>query len=159
MIEYRQTRPMTMSTLGGIWTKIDYMLYGRVYEWWRSLAMIELALEIFGWRDVLKASAFQWLLLIMSTAFVGWFMLILGMLCVVALLLNGHSIYDVKVGPYLRSSIAILCAAMWVQFALALLRLSVLQGFPSPGVPFWSMAVFAELYIAYKAVFNAQRAN
>jgi hypothetical protein len=40
---------------------------------------------------------------------------------------------------------------MWAQFALALLRLSLEQGFPSPGVPFWTTFVAAEIYVAYRA--------
>jgi hypothetical protein len=41
---------------------------------------------------------------------------------------------------------------MWSQFVMALLRLSILQGYPSPGLPFWTMFVVVELYVAYRAV-------
>lgn len=137
--------------------QLDYYIHGRLFEWTMSISMILLGCETYIWPVTLRASAFTWILQVMSSEFVGLFMLIIGVIRCIALCLNGHALGKYRVGPFIRSSAAILCASMWVQFSLALLRLSILQDFPSPGIPFWSMFVLAELYVAYKAVLDAGR--
>src|SRR5258708_15890408 len=75
-------------------------------------------------------------------------MFLISWTALVGLLLNGHQWRGTRIGPLIRSVAAIARAVMWAQFALALLRLSFLQGYPSPGLPFWMMFVVTEIYVA-----------
>lgn len=131
---------------------VRYYVDGRLFEWVVTVSMLGLALEAFVWPETLQASAFQWVVLVMSNGFAEIFLFSVGWLRIIGLLLNGHQIKGRRVGPLIRSFSAIACAVMWVQFAIALFELSSRQGFPSPGIPFWMMFVVGELYTAYRAV-------
>jgi hypothetical protein len=132
--------------------KLDHYLEGRLYEWSVTISMILLSVESFFWPQTLQFSAFSGLMQVMTGPFVTAFMAGVGIIRAAALLLNGHAIKGKKVGPLLRSVMAVVCATMWVQFSFALFELSINQGRPSPGLPFWTVFVFSELYVAYRAV-------
>lgn len=131
---------------------LRYYIDGRRFEWVITLAMLWLAVALFIAPEALRASAFQWIVLVMPTGFIGVFLLLIGWTRMIGLLLNGHTLVGIKIGPIIRSSTAIICAVMWVQFDLALFEFSARQGFMSPGIPFWSMFVIGELDVAYRAV-------
>lgn len=131
---------------------LRYYVDGRLFEWTITIAMLWLAVATFVSPNALRASAFQWIVLAMSPTFVEIFLFMVGWTRLIGLLLNGHMFRGRRLGPIIRAVTAVFCAAMWVQFDLALVELSAHQGFMSPGVPFWSMFVFAELYVAYRAV-------
>ena len=131
---------------------LRYYVDGRLFEWVVTVAMLCLAAETVGWPETLKASAFKWIALVMPGHFAEAFLFCVGWVRLIGLLLNGHQIAGIRIGPILRSVTAIACAVMWVQFVTALFELSMRQGFPSPGIPFWTMFVFGELYTAYRAV-------
>ena len=130
---------------------LDYYLEGRLFEWMMTSSMLLLAFQIYMWPATIEFSAFGDLMNVVSDKFVGLFMFCVGAIRAAALILNGHAIYGVRIGPMLRSVMAVFCATMWVQFAFALLQLSITQSRPSPGLPFWTMFVIGELYVAYKA--------
>ncbi len=132
--------------------QLDYYLKGRLFEWLMSCSMLILAAQIVVWPKIMEFSAFTYLIEVVSDKFVGLFMFSVGWVRAVALVLNGHRVYNVRLGPLLRSLVAVLCAMMWGQFAFALLQLSIAQERPSPGLPFWTMFVLGELYVAYQAV-------
>lgn len=132
--------------------RIDYYLEGRLFEWIMTLSMLLLAFQIWLYPTTVVFSAFKDLLDIMTAQFIGLFMLTVGLMRAAALTLNGHSINGVRLGPLFRSLMAVFCATMWFQFAFALLQLSITKNNPSPGLPFWTMFVLGELYVAYKAV-------
>lgn len=134
--------------------RLNYFLEGRLFEWIMSISMVLLAFEIYLYPRTIEFSAFSELSQVMSYQFVGLFLGVVGSIRVMSLLLNGHQIRGFHIGPFLRSLMAVFCALMWTQFALALLQLSVDRGVPSPGLPFWTTFVFGELYVAYKAVRN-----
>lgn len=129
-------------------------LEGRLFEWMMSLSMVQLAFQIYLFPRTIEFSAFAELSQVMSGRFTGLFLGVVGMIRIGSLMLNGHTVYDIRVGPLLRSLMAVLCALMWTQFALALFSISVIREIPSPGLPFWSTFVLGELYVAYKAVRN-----
>jgi len=120
-----------------------------------ALAMFFSGVELIIWSNTLAFGAFQWMLQIMSQQSIGLFMLIIGWFRISSLMMNGQTIGDKKIGPIVRAICSILSASMWVQFSLALLQLSIKQGFPSVGLPFWTMFTIAELYVAYTTVKNA----
>lgn len=132
--------------------RISYYIDGRLFEWIITIAMLWLALAIFIQPDALKASAFQWVALVMSPGFIVVSLFSVGWARLIGLLLNGHAWNGRRIGPLIRSVTAVCCAVIWVQFDLALVELSCKQGFMSPGIPFWSMFVVGELYVAYRAV-------
>lgn len=134
--------------------RISYYLEGRLFEWMMSVSMVLLAFEIYLFPRTIEFSAFTELSQVMTSKFIGVFLGVVGAIRIGSLLLNGHKVGDVRIGPLLRSVMAVLCALMWTQFALALFQMSVDRGAPSPGLPFWSTFVFGELYVAYKAVRN-----
>lgn len=136
--------------------RLDYYLEGRTFEWVMTVSMLVLAVQIGVWPRTVDFSAFQDLNKLMTDSFIGAFMGGVGMIRALSLLLNGHSIYDVKIGPIVRSMMAVFCAVMWSQFAYALFQFSIQYGRPSPGLPFWTMFIFGELYVAYKAVRSAR---
>lgn len=132
--------------------RLDHIVHGRLFEWLMTWSMLLLAVEIYIWPKTMEFSAFADLIDVITNQFVGMFMFVVGWTRAVALVLNGHAVWGVRLGPLMRSIVAVLCAVMWGQFALALLELSISQSRPSPGLPFWSMFVLGELYVAYRAV-------
>lgn len=132
--------------------RLQYYVDGRLFEWVITTAMLWLALSTVISPDSLRASAFQWLVQVMPTLFVEIFLFLIGWTRLIGLLLNGHQFRGTRIGPVIRAVTAVMCAVMWVQFALALVELSARQGYMSPGIPFWSMFVIGEIYVAYRAV-------
>ena len=133
--------------------RIAYYLDGRLFEWVMSLAMVLVSVEIFIWPRTLQASAFQWMTQVLSPDFAGAILFGAGWFRVLALVANGSSMV---IGPRVRAIGAICGAVMWVQFATALVKLSIEQSYPSPGIPFWYMFTIAELRIAYRAVLDVR---
>lgn len=133
-------------------SRLSYYLEGRRFEWVITIAMLWLAMATLAAPDTLRASAFEWITLVMSPGFAGLTLFTLGWARLIGLLLNGHKVRNRRIGPLIRASTAVMCAVMWVQFDLALINLSHAQGFMSPGIPFWSMFVIGELDVAYRAV-------
>lgn len=132
--------------------QIDYYLKGRVFEWLMTCSMLGLSVQVIIWPKTIEFSAFTYLVEAVSDKFVALFMFSIGWIRACALALNGHEVWGMKLGPLIRSVVAALCAVMWGQFAFALLQLSIYQSRPSPGLPFWTMFVFGEMYVAYRAV-------
>lgn len=136
--------------------RLDYFLEGRTFEWVMTCSMLLLALQIGIWPRTVDFSAFKDLHQIMSDKFIGLFMGFVGAARFISLILNGHKFRGVRVGPLIRSVMAVFCSFMWTEFALALLQFSIETGRPSPGLPFWTMFIFAEIYVAYRAVRSAR---
>ncbi len=136
---------------------LRYYVEGRRFEWVITIAMLWLATALFIDPEILRSSAFQWLTLAMPPWFIETCLFLMGWARLVGLLLNGHEIRGRRIGPLIRAVMAASCAVIWVQFDFALLQLSFQQGFMSPGIPFWSMLVFGELDVAYRAVAGNER--
>lgn len=133
-----------------------YYLEGRLFEWVMAISMIGLAIEVFIWPQTLEESAFQWMVVVVNPKFIGAILLIGGSVRIVALILNGVSL---SLGPRLRSVCAIVGAMLWIQFGTALVKLSIDQGFASPGIPFWYTFTLAELYVTYRAALDVRLRN
>lgn len=131
---------------------LRYYVDGRLFEWAMTLPMLTLSIMTFFWPLTLRGSAFRWVITVLSAPIIETLMFAIGWTALIGLLLNGHKFRGRRLGPAIRAATAVARAVIWVQFALALLRLSILQGYPSPGVPFWMMFVIAEIYVAYRAV-------
>lgn len=132
---------------------VTYYLDGRLYEWTMAIAMIQFSIMILMWPMALKESAFQWLTVYLPNDVLAMAFLLNGVLRIGALLANGGSLW---IGPWIRSVSGVVSALMWSQFTISLVQLSVLQGRPSPGLPFWFMFTFADLYVAYRAVLDVR---
>lgn len=126
-----------------------YYVKGRVFEWTMAIAMTLAGLELLIWDNVLTFGAFKWLLVFMEQKWIGTIMLFVGWLRISGLMFNGQLLFGRKFGWMVRAVTAVISASIWAQCAFALLQLSVTQGIPSFGIPFWSMFVVAELLIAY----------
>lgn len=127
---------------------LRYYVDGRLFEWSMTAPMLGLSVMTFIWPQTLRSSAFQWIVIVMPVVMVEILMFLISWTALVGLLLNGHEWRGIRIGPLIRGAAAIARAFMWAQFAFALLRLSLLQGYPSPGLPFWIMFVITEMYVA-----------
>lgn len=127
---------------------LRYYVDGRLFEWSLTLPMLALSVMTFVWPQTLRASAFQWIVIVMPIPLIETLMFVISWTALIGLLLNGHEFRGVRIGPVIRALAAIARSVMWAQFALALYRLSIEQGYPSPGLPFWMMFAATEIYVA-----------
>jgi cbb3-type cytochrome oxidase subunit 3 len=105
------------------------------------------------WPNMIQGGAFQWLVVYFNVSSITIFLFVTGSARLAALIANGGS---EAIGPRVRSITAIFSAIMWSQFTLALLKLSIDQGYPSLGVFFWFIFTLAELYVAYRAILDVR---
>jgi hypothetical protein len=126
-----------------------YYVRGRVFEWTMALAMFSAGIELLVWDEVITFGAFRWMLQIMSQKWIGTLMLFIGWIRISALMFNGQLLFGRKAGWMVRAIAAVLSATLWAQFAFALFQLSITQGVPSLGLPFWTTFIAAELLVAY----------
>lgn len=134
---------------------VGHYFKDRLFEWAMAVSMLLLAVQTFVWPRTLEASAFHYLVLVMPSACVGVFLFLFGLARCGALIANGRSrVY----GPRVRAIGCLAGAVMWAQFDLALLAAYSMKisGPPSPGIPFWFVFTFAELYSAYRAASNVR---
>lgn len=114
-----------------------------------AISMMASGIEMLVWNQILSFGAFQWLLGVMGQREIGIVLLLIGWLRASALLFNGQKLMGRKLGPVIRGVCAVLSASMWGQFALALILQAYTQGYPSVSLPFWTMFVVSEFYLAY----------
>lgn len=126
-----------------------YYVKGRVFEWTMALATFLAGAELLLWNNVISFGAFHWMLLLVSQQWIGTLMFFVGWIRISSLMFNGQMLFKMKFGWLVRAGCAVLSAALWAQFALALLQNSIEHGVPSIGLPFWTMFIFAELLVAY----------
>lgn len=121
----------------------------RLFEWIMTAAMIGIACWIVIWPATISASAFRFILEIVTTQFLGFFFMVAGALRIAALVANGSwPVY----GPYLRSFTAGAAALVWVQMAAALFSLPTFAAAPSPGIPVYFALTIGELISCYRAL-------
>ena len=122
----------------------------RIFELATTLMMLGLALLIAIWPASIGASAFRYMLLVMSPAAVAIVFFTLGTARIAALIANGHwPIY----GPFVRAAGALFGALMWLQMDLALINLMPNAGTPpSPGIPVYFFLFAFELVSMYRAL-------
>lgn len=127
----------------------------RLFEWVMTFAMLGLAVEIVIWPQTIGASAFRFVLVIVSTENMGLFFLAFGVVRIVALFANGRW---PEHGPRMRAMGAGASALMWGQMCIALFMLAPHnQGIPSPGIPVYFALTIGELISAYRATSDAAR--
>lgn len=136
-------------------TRFNYYVEGRAFEWIMSISMCIVAVEVFIWPQMGNSTTFKFLREAVSADLLAFVLLFVGGVRCIGLMLNGHTVGLLKIGPWIRAIGSVISAMMWAQFALSLLHLSVQQEFPLPGVTFWTMFTLGELYVAYTTVKNA----
>jgi hypothetical protein len=135
--------------------RFNYYVEGRAFEWVLALSMILLSAEVLIWPQTLQAGAFQIVLMVVSTHFIGVLLLLLGWAKCVGLMLNGQTFVGYRAGPYIRAAASVVSSVMWGQFTIALLHISIERGRPAVMMTFWFMFTIGELYVAYTTVKNA----
>lgn len=129
----------------------------RLFEWVMTFAMLGLAIEIMIWPSTIGASAFRFVLAVVSTENMGLFFVLFGALRIAALIANGS--WPVH-GPKMRAFGAGASAVMWGQMCVALLLLTPInQGIPSPGIPVYFALTIGELISAYRATSDVVRTS
>lgn len=131
---------------------ISYYIERRRFEWAMTVPMLLLSVTLLIWPKMLTDSSFQWILAVMPSEIIEAALIVIGWPRLIGLLLNGHTLWGYRVGPMIRAVTAALSAVVWSQFALALLHLSLEQGFPTPGLTFWGWFPVIEISVAYGAL-------
>lgn len=134
--------------------RINYYVEGRGFEWSMSLGALSCGVIFLIWPQAVFQSAFTMLLAFMPTHVLALALIAIGWSRCAALMLNGALMFGVRLGPYIRAGGGVLSAFFWVQFVFALIQISIERGYPSPGIPFWTMFTLTELYSAYTTVKN-----
>lgn len=132
---------------------IFYYIDGRLFEWVMSIPVVMIALMMFIWPQLATAPAFRLFAWALPTELIGVSLLICGVVCIVALLVNGASIV---IGPRIRSWCAFARAVLWLQFGISTLQAGIEQGYPYTVTPFWFTFALAELWVAYRAVLDVR---
>lgn len=132
---------------------ITYYLDGRQLEWLVSAFLITTGVAMVVWPEVSHGSILQVLVGNIGAVATALLFVIIGVVGIAALIVNGRSR---KVGPHVRSVIAIIRLVIWASFTLSMLRVSIAQGFPSPMVFFFYFLMMAEAYTPYRAVLDVR---
>lgn len=134
--------------------RIKYLLDGRLYEWTFSAAVLWLAVEVFQEPAIIREGMFHRLLDYMSVDTVIAYSFVISTVGMGALATNG---YSKIMGPIVRSICATGRAFLWSQFGYAL---HLLTGHDTRATTtgFWVLFTLAELYVAYRAMSDVQRA-
>lgn len=134
--------------------RIKYLLDGRLYEWTFSAAVLWLAVEVFQDPAIIREGMFHRLLDYMSVDTVIAYSFVISTVGMGALATNG---YSKIMGPIVRSICATGRAFLWSQFGYAL---HLLTGHDTRATTtgFWVLFTLAELYVAYRAMSDVQRA-
>lgn len=135
---------------------ITYYLDGRRLEWLGSAYLILQGVAILVWPKSANGSILQ--VLVDNIGGIGTALLFIltGLVGVIALIINGRSL---KIGPQMRSLIAIVRMVIWASFTLAMYRISKEQGFPSPMAIFFGILTIAEAYTPYRAVLDVRNGS
>lgn len=116
--------------------------------------MLGLAIEILIWPATISASAFRYMLSVISAENMGVFFLLFGMVRILALIANGNW---PKYGPRMRAAGGGFAAFMWLQMFVALIVLVPHNnGIPSPGIPVYFALFIGELISAYRVISDAR---
>lgn len=135
---------------------ITYYADGRQLEWLVSAFLITLGVAMLVWPKIAQGSILQVLVGNIGAVRTAVLFVIIGMIGIAALIINGRSL---KIGPQSRSIIAIVRMVIWAAFTLAMFRVSVEQGFPSPMVFFFGYMTMAEAYTPYRAVLDVRTSS
>ena len=156
--ESRSTPYPTFSTTEqsqrGMFPSFKHYCTNRLFEWFTTLTMLGMAIEIAIWPQAVGASAFRYIMLVITPENMGVFFLVFGLLRVAALIANGSW---PEHGPRMRAMGAGAAALMWGQMGISLLHLGVQPGnVPSPGISLFFFLVIGELVSAYRAISDAR---
>ena len=132
---------------------ITYYLDARRLEWLGSAYLILQGLAIMVWPKSAHGSILQVLVGNIGGLGTAVLFVLAGFIGGAALIANGRSL---KIGPHVRSLTAIVRMVIWASFALAMYRISVEQGFPSPMAIFFALLMVAEAYTPYRAVLDVR---
>lgn len=132
---------------------ITYYLDARRLEWLGSVYLVLQGVAILVWPKSAHGSILQVLVGNIGAIGTALLFVMIGLAGVAALVANGRSL---KVGPHVRSFTAIGRMVIWASFTLAMYRISVEQGFPSPMAIFFGLVTIAETYTPYRAVLDVR---
>lgn len=132
---------------------LTHHLDGRLHEWAMATGMMMLGVLMLIYPKMSKGSIIQVLLQFVNSTIAALVFLFIGIFTVIALIANGSSL---RIGPRIRSIMAISRSVLWAQFTLSMIKVSLEQEFPSPMVPFWLIFTLAEIYISYRAALDVR---
>lgn len=133
--------------------RLSYHIDGRLFEWAMSVPVVMVSLMLFIWPQLPHAPAFQLFSHLVPAPIIGVILMIAGVGCIVALLVNGASMV---IGPRVRSWAAMIRAMLWFQFFISTLQAGIEQGYPYTVTPFWLTFALAEVWVAYRAVLDVR---
>lgn len=123
----------------------------RLFEWVTSSALLAIALQTAIWPQVISASNFRYILLVINSLDLSILLFFVGIIRLAALIANGR--YWPTISPRLRAFGALLGALIWFQIFFALLQLVPKVGSPpSPGIPVYFALMMGELISCYRVL-------
>lgn len=132
---------------------VTYYLDGRQLEWWASVSLFLTGSAMVLFPRMMHNSISQVLIQSIGDIPTALLFVVVGLLGMAALIANGSS---VKIGPHIRSITAIVRMAIWCSFVIAMGRISMEQGFPSPMVFFFGTLTLVEGFTPYRAVLDVR---
>ncbi len=132
---------------------ITYYLDGRRLEWLVSAFLITNGVAMLIWPQISHGSILRVLVANLGAVATALLFVVTGMVGIAALIINGRS---ARIGPHVRSMIAIMRMVIWASFTLSMFKVSIEQGFPSPMVFFFYYVTMAEAYTPYRAVLDVR---
>ncbi len=133
--------------------RLSYHIDGRLFEWAMSIPVVMVSLMLFVWPQIAEAPAFHLFANLVPVKIIGIVLLICGVTCIVALLVNGASMV---LGPRVRAWAALIRSMLWLQFFISTLQAGIEQGYPYTVTPFWITFALAEVWVAYRAVLDVR---
>jgi hypothetical protein len=132
---------------------ISYYMDGRQLEWWTSISLFLTGSAMILFPKMIDNSISQVLIQNLGGVITALLFVTVGLFGMAALIANGSSL---KLGPHIRSITAIVRMAIWFSFVIAMIRISIIQGFPSPMVFFFGTLTLVEAYTPYRAVLDVR---
>ena len=132
---------------------IQYYLDGRLFEWTFSSCCFLFGVGLLTFPTMSRGSIIRLLFDIVGWPAVGVIFLLVGVSSVAALIVNGRSM---SIGPRVRACCAIWRAALWSEFSMSMIHVSLAEGHLSPMVIFFSVFTASEFYVVYRAVLDVR---
>jgi hypothetical protein len=133
--------------------RLQYYLDGRLFEWAFSTCCLLLGVGMFIWPRIAQGSIVRVLVDVVGWPVIAVIFTLVGFASMLALVVNGNSF---AIGPRVRACCAIWRSVLWAQFTLSMIHVSVVQGFPSPMMFFFSVFTLSEFYVIYRAVLDVR---
>lgn len=125
----------------------------RIWEWVFSVILTLLGVAMLIWPQMCHGSILQVLIAFTGCIPTTLIFIAVGLNGITALIANGKSL---SVGPKIRSVASGARGMIWATFVLSMVKVSIIQGHPSPMVFFFGPLTIVEVFVTYRAYLDAR---